>query len=515
MGNYKGEGDQVSFSAYEQKRYVRKKLSIFLKGETEDHGECGQKDKVLADLFEKFSHSMVFSELSSQTGIDEVLDWAEKTDSLKKQEKSIKTIGTYCSKMYDGGVERVLACLCSIWDRMGYRVVLYTDIKPNIRDYSYPKTVKRIVLPAPGRLFEHLHALEESLKRENVDVFVNHNWMPGTLLWEMLLVKSMHIPFIVYTHEHFTALYGSCTEYVLNSYRTFRLCDMVISLAKINARFYQLCGCNSFLIQNPISEDLCKNSKMSDLRSHKILWIGRITKGKRPCDAIEIFKIIKKYVEDAELEIVGTGDDSLLEQMRYLCRMAGIENEVHFHGYQQDVTPFYAEAALMLMTSEKEGYPTVFLESKAYGLPCVLYDLPYLSMIEDRKGILSARIGDVSLMAGHAIKLLQDEELRKNYGREARESFECLMQYDIEKVWSGIFESLERNVADRSCVTSETTEQMMMSMFVEQLRMGVSRHQNSLIEYRIGRQMLRVPRKLYHILRNIKHMFADRRKVYE
>lgn len=504
----------MSLSAYEQSKYIRKELSVFFEGETGVHQECGQKDRVLTDLFEKFGHSMVFSELSFQVEIDEVLDWAEKTDSLKKREKSIKTIGTYCSKMYDGGVERVLACLCSIWDGMGYQVVLYTDIEPDERDYFYPKTVKRIVLPVPGKLFEHLHVLEESLKRENVDVFVNHNWMPGTLLWEMLLVKSLHIPFIVYTHEHFTALYGSCTEYVLNSYRTFRLCDMVISLAKINARFYQFCGCNSLLVQNPIPEDLCKYSKASDLCSHKILWIGRIAKGKRPCDAIEIFKIIKKSVEDAELEIVGTGDENLLEQMRSLCHMAGIEDAVHFHGYQQNVVPFYAGAALMLMTSEKEGYPTVFLESKAYGVPCVMYDLPYLSMVEDRKGFLSAEIGDVSLMAEHIIKLLRDEELRKNYGQEARESFEYLMQYDIKKMWSGIFKSLEKNVYPLG-ETSATTEQLMMSMFVEQLRMGVSKHQNSLIEYRIGRQMLKIPRKLHHILRNIKHMLIGRRKGYE
>ncbi len=58
------------------------------------------------------------------------------------------------------------------------------------------------------------------------------------------------------------------------------MCDVVVTLANVNYNFYKLCGCVPYLIQNPISEKLQNLNNTASLKSHKILWIGRISRKK-------------------------------------------------------------------------------------------------------------------------------------------------------------------------------------------------------------------------------------------
>ena len=50
----------------------------------------------------------------------------------------------------------------------------------------------------------------------------------------------------------------------------------------------------------------------------------------------------------------------------------------------------------------------VVLETKAYGISIVMYDLPYLALTRDKKGVLSSEISDLGTMADNIVKLLND-----------------------------------------------------------------------------------------------------------
>ena len=88
---------------------------------------------------------------------------------------------------------------------------------------------------------------------------------------------------------------------------------------------------------------------------------------------------------------------------------------------------FYHNCACELFTSKMEGYPMVVLETKAYGIPIVMYDLPYLALTRDKKGVLSSEISDLGTMADNIVKLLNDNNCRISQGSEARKSFEDLL----------------------------------------------------------------------------------------
>lgn len=416
---------------------------------------------------------------------------------LKRRKNTIKTIGVAYRRMYDGGVERVLSSLLHIWVEMDYKVILFTDEEPNQKDYDYPKEVQRVILPSAVDMRERLHRLEAEICARKVDVFIQNTWQSESVLWEMLVVKSHQIPFLVYIHGHFTAMYETASEYAMMSHHILALCDKVIAVSDANAKFYELCGNNAVRLENPLSEEYRAIQPVScDRQNHHVLWIGRIAAEKRLDDALKIFAEVKKRIPDAELDVVGRGDDADENKAKTLCEELKIGNAVHFHGYQTEVSKYYQDSAVMLMTSEKEGYSYVLLESKAYGKPCVMYSLPYLSLVKDGKGIRTAQIGDIDGMAEQLCELLLSESLRCDMGREARESFDALCNYDHAAKWREIFEELGEP-PEKDFFVSDG----MVNMLLDTLHEGISRRIGDCFEYQVGEKALRIPRAILRLIR--------------
>ena len=286
------------------------------------------RNKKMKILFSKNSNAKIIGTMAETISLTEILNCFSETDVIHSKNRKVKTIGTYYTWIYNGGVQRVLANLLCLWVKMGYRVVLYTDEPENENDYFYPEVVKRVVVPNTRDAYLRAVFWNKTMHEEYIDVMVYHEWMSDYLIWDMLLIKSLHIPFVLHTHGHFTAMYNNCNDYAINSHKVFGICDLVVSLAECNARFYEMCGCRSLVLHNPISSELLENKVLAKLDSHNILWIGRICDGKRLEEAIEIFEIILKKVADAKLCIVGSGAESEMKAMRLLCEQKGIASSV-------------------------------------------------------------------------------------------------------------------------------------------------------------------------------------------
>ena len=72
-----------------------------------------------------------------------------------------------------------------------------------------------------------------------------------------------------------------------------------------------------------------------------------------------------------------------------------------------------------------------------------MYELPYLTLTENNRGIISVPMGDVKAAADAIIHLLEDDELRHRMGREAKDHAIEIGRFSYSQAWKEIFDSME------------------------------------------------------------------------
>lgn len=402
-------------------------------------------------------------------------------ETLRAALKPVHTIGTFYYRASNGGVERVMAQLIELWVRSGYEVVLFTDEAPDAEDYQLPRGVRRHVLPGTfsrkeeDRMIRYA-AWRHLLKEECVDVVVHHAWLSPALLWDVLAVKTLGIPFIQYTHGVFSCMLPEGDADRMEDLH--RLChvnalvDSIIALSDVNAAFWRPFNLKTIVLANPCHL-LPSEHAQAALDRQNVLWVGRISPEKQPLDAIAIFNQVHRAMPNARLRIVGKADEAhqyLHMEACSLVRRLGLEGHVSFEGHHNDMVPIYATSALMLSTSRYEGYPMAISESKVFGLPCVMYDLPYTQFARDNEGVVMVPQGDQTRAARAIIEILKDGQKRHALGAAARKSALASDPEIIRQRWISLFENLPTRHCDAAPALPET---IMIRTLVEHLEEGL------------------------------------------
>jgi len=186
-----------------------------------------------------------------------------------------------------------------------------------------------------------------------------------------------------------------------------------------------------------LSENLDKNSKPS------IIFLGRLKNYKRIAHLIKAYKIVSKRVPEAELWIVGDGDDR--NELEKLAKE--MEIKADFFGYVDEATKakLLRESWVFVNTSEKEGWCVTVVEANACGTPCIGYDVPGLrdSIVDAETGFLVEN-GNIEELACMICMVLNDERLRERLSRNA-------LEYAKKFSWdesAEMFEKIMREVAE-------------------------------------------------------------------
>ena len=234
-------------------------------------------------------------------------------------------------------------------------------------------------------------------------------------------------------------------------------------LSKTDQAFWRYYNGNIHVTINPMLDNLedWKCKAFSD--RHDILWLARLNPIKNFLDIIPIMKMVLAEVPEAILHVVGKSLDGKMEVvLARKIKEEGLEGHVILEGFSTDVKQWYLSSRIFLMTSSLEGYPNTLTESKQAGLPCVMYELPYLTLCEGNRGILPVSQHDTKAAAKAIIRLLKDDAFCEQCGKEARAHIEELAQFDFQKKWREIFESVEAGHADNV----SPDEKRMMDMLV-------------------------------------------------
>jgi len=141
------------------------------------------------------------------------------------------------------------------------------------------------------------------------------------------------------------------------------------------------------------------------------------------------------------LHLVGDGPDMVRWQTWVEGKSWG--SRVVFHGLSHDVPGLLSQSDIFILASRWEGFPLSILEAMRAGLPVVASDVGGVAeaVVEGRTGAL-VPAQDAEALAGALTPLLNDSNLRREWGRRGRERFEAeftfqAMMDKTEQVWSG------------------------------------------------------------------------------
>jgi len=365
--------------------------------------------------------------------------------------KKPQTIGIYYTRFYNGGVERVLSKLIPLFMQNGCRIVLFTDVIDEEREYPLPAGVVRVILGQDMPLRQRCERILSALRKYQVDIYCCHA-NAGRLLYELFCVQQAGVPVMLELHNVFSAmpeLLGG------NLSALCRQMDAVVTLSRTDAMFWQLLGCRSRYIPNPVDPPV---QREETCELHTILWLERVEQmQKQVFDLPEILEHVVAQVPDAKLRIVGASDtEGTEDRLRALFEERGLSDHVVLEGFHADVEPYYRKAEVMLITSAYEGFSMTIAESKKYGVPLVLYDLPYLELLKDGRGYMAVPQRDTKAAAEALTRILKDPALRERLAREAQASLAKFCGADLKEAWEEVF-ALAAGSRERKILTEEET----------------------------------------------------------
>ncbi len=177
------------------------------------------------------------------------------------------------------------------------------------------------------------------------------------------------------------------------------------------------------VIDSPLRRELAPDGE-------KILvHVSNFRPVKRPLDCIEILAKVVEKGGKAKLVMVGDGPERAV--CLYRAEQLGVKDKVAFVGKQANIADYLGAADIFLLPSELESFGLAALEAAACEVPAIATRIGGIPEVvtDGDTGFLS-EIGDTEKMSDDVMKLLNDEEMRLNFGAKAREL--AVSRYDTK-----------------------------------------------------------------------------------
>lgn len=171
-------------------------------------------------------------------------------------------------------------------------------------------------------------------------------------------------------------------------------------------------------IYNPISpaaiwrlaQEPLTHPWFSDGQPPVILTAGRETPAKDYRTLIEAFAMVCRK-RAARLAIAGSFSESYKSDILSHARTLGVEQEMQFLGFDENLFRYMRRAGLFVLSSRWEGLPMVLLEALACGTPVASADAPYgpCEILEGGRWGKLAAVGDASALSQAMVETLEGD----------------------------------------------------------------------------------------------------------
>ncbi len=190
----------------------------------------------------------------------------------------------------------------------------------------------------------------------------------------------------------------------------------------------------------PNGVDTKRFKKKRHRKTNTIGFVGYVHEHKGIHFLLRAMKLVIKYVNDAELIIVGNGN---IKKFRNMARKLEIENSVNFTGpvSRSKLEKLYSTFDVFVMPSLYEGFGIAPLEAMASGVPIIVSDTGQLSELADRTGFVIDP-ENTRQLAEKIETILQDDKLRTMLSKNCLEKAKYYEWDRIAKMTLDVYKSL-------------------------------------------------------------------------
>ncbi|KAF2516905.1 glycosyltransferase family 4 protein [Flavobacterium salilacus subsp. salilacus] len=350
-----------------------------------------------------------------------------------------------------GGVQRVLAVKTHyLVAHKGYDIaIVVTNAKAQEPIYYDFHPDIEIITIEPNRspLFyygSYKKLLNSALKKLKPDVVIMCDNGLKSFILPYITRKKYPLVYEMHVSKHILVKPTGVIKRFFRKYFIYKL--MSYCVAKYN-KFVVLTtsAMQEWQLNNieVIPNSLWFNPNAFSTASNKIaIAVGRHVYEKGYDRMLEAWKLISDKHPDWILKIYGETNREC--DLKLLSERLNITETVKFCSPQKDIETAYSEASINLLTSRYEGFGLVLIESAACGVPSVAFDCPVgpRGIINNGKDGFLIEDNDIKAFVMAVEKLIEDEELRVEMGKNAKLKAKTFALEPIMERWDELFKSL-------------------------------------------------------------------------
>lgn len=377
----------------------------------------------------------------------------------------MKLLYVYTALTTKGGTDRIISSKANWLAEHGYDVLIVTDsqigrkpafpLSPKVRLYDlaidfgkeYGHNFLIRILIYYWLMFQYRIKLANVIRCENPDIVISTLGRDISFIHKIKghskCIGEAHTTRYFIRNFHLLEKKNFFFKYLTKFFRWRMDCDVdkldaLVVLADEHRSDWK-CHVPIFIIPNSLS---FYPKEVSRCSNRKVIMVGRYNDAKGYDLLIPAWDIVHQRHSDWILDVYGSGE--LRDQVIEWIREKHLESSVMMHDPVDNIMEKYMDSSICVLSSRYEGFSLVILEAMACGVPVVSFDCPHgpRNIIKNGEdGILIEPLNYQALADG-ICKLMEDENLRIQFGANARNNVLRFSQDSVMEQWEKLFHKL-------------------------------------------------------------------------
>ncbi|WP_222119109.1 glycosyltransferase [Microbacterium sp. 1.5R] len=372
------------------------------------HTRSDLRGAVFADLYTRATASDIVQSTARHfpASIDTLAAYG---DAIELTPRPARSIALVTNHVRTGGISGVVISQAHLLREAGFRVTVVAREEGS--DLSGLPAGVEFAEVAADTLGDSLDQWGRVCAEHELDLAIDHQWQYSPT-WQAyaLAARAEGVATVGWSHNFAgrSLLFG--LDRLESAPRYFPLLAHLVVLSPLDVAFWKLRGMPRVsYLPNPPSTQLLAAGILASPRPAprgrpiELIWWGRLQeRTKRVSALIDVAEHLDRRGVDFRLRIVGPDwRDTTAARLNRMASERGLGDRVRAIGALRGdaLTAAIDASDIFVNTSIIEGYPLTIPEAQARGLPVAMYDLPWLAVVQDNAGVVSAPQGDAQGLA--------------------------------------------------------------------------------------------------------------------